>query len=400
MSNPSSVSESISYNLSRQLDKIKASPTLALASQAAELKRQGKKIIDLTAGEPDFDTPESIKLAAKKALDLGQTKYTAVEGTPALKAAIITKLKRDNQLDYTPAEIIASNGAKHSIFAAYAAILNPEDEVLIPVPAWVSYMDMAVLFEAKPVLVNTQPENGFKITAEELEAAITPKTKILLLNTPSNPTGMSYRAAELKALGEVLRRHPHVLIISDDIYEHILWTEEKFSNLLNVCPDLKNRTLVINGVSKAYAMTGFRIGFTAGPVPIINNMKKYQSQSTSNPCSISQAAAVEAFEGSQAEVEVMKKAYKARHDYFIPALNSVGFKLNPCDGAFYAFCDIRDLMAKKGIKTCNEFAAHLLEKAEIAGVPGSAFGYPGYIRFSYATDMKNLEEAIKRLSQF
>jgi aspartate aminotransferase len=390
----------ISYELSRQLDKIKASPTLALASQAAELKKQGKKIIDLTTGEPDFDTPEHIKTAAKKALDLGQTKYTAVDGTPALKNAIIQKLKRDNQLDYAPAEIIVSNGAKHSIFAAYAAILNPGDEVLIPVPAWVSYMDMAILFDAKPVLVNTEAKNAFKLTAAELEAAITPKTKILLLNTPSNPTGMSYRASELKALGEVLRKHPHVLIISDDIYEHILWTTEPFVNLINVCPDLKDRTLVINGVSKAYAMTGFRIGFTAGPTPIINNMKKHQSQSTSNPCSISQAAAVEAFAGSQAEVQVMKAAYKARHDYFIPALDAVGFKTQPCDGAFYAFCDVRDLIKKKGLKDCHEFAAYLLEKAEIAGVPGSAFGYGGYIRFSYATDMKNLEEAIERLKSF
>jgi aspartate aminotransferase len=387
----------MAIKLSDRLAQIKASPTLALANQAAELKKQGKKIIDLTTGEPDFDTPEHIKLAAKKALDLGQTKYTAVEGTLALKNAILTKLKRDNDLTYAANEIIVSNGAKHSIFAAYAAVLNPGDEVIIPVPGWVSYMDMAILFEAKPVMVRTQAENRFSLMPEELEAVITPKTKILILNTPSNPTGMAYRAEELKALGEVLRKHPQILIISDDIYEHILWTKEKFVNILNVCPDLKDRTLVINGVSKAYAMTGFRIGFTAGPAAIVNNMKKYQSQSTSNPCSISQAAAVEAFEGSQAEVATMKDAYKKRHDFFIPALNSVGFKVQPCDGAFYAFCDVQALIKKHGLKDCGEFAAFLLEKAEIAGVPGGAFGYGGYIRFSYATDTKNLEEAIERL---
>lgn len=387
----------MTIELSHRLAQIKASPTLALATQAAELKKQGKKIIDLTTGEPDFDTPEHIKDAAKKALDLGQTKYTAVDGTLALKNAIISKLKRDNQLDYAANEIIASNGAKFSIFAAYAAVLNPGDEVIIPVPGWVSYMDMAILFEAKPVMVKTRSENRFNLTPEELDAAITPKTKVLILNTPSNPTGMAYSAKELEALGAVLRKHPQVMIISDDIYEHILWSKEKFTDILNVCPDLRDRTLVINGVSKAYAMTGFRIGFTAGPAAIINNMKKYQSQSTSNPCSISQAAAVEAFEGSQKEVETMRVEYKKRHDYFLPALNAVGFKTQPCDGAFYAFCDVRELIQQKDLKDCNEFAAYLLEKAEIAGVPGSAFGYGGYIRFSYATDMRNLEEAIARL---
>ncbi|NCX94175.1 MAG: pyridoxal phosphate-dependent aminotransferase, partial [Gammaproteobacteria bacterium] len=356
--------------LSERIQKIQPSATLRLSAQAAELKRQGRDIISLTAGEPDFDTPEFIKAAAIKAMQEGDTKYTAVDGTPALKTAIQTKLKRENQLDYSHAEIIVSNGAKHSIFNLYAVLLNPGDEVIIPAPYWVSYPDMARLFDAIPVFVTGPIQNRYKILPEDLEAAITPKTKLLILNSPSNPTGMAYTDAELKAIGNVLRKHPHVFVISDDIYERILWSKEPFSNLVMSCPDLKNRVFIVNGVSKAYAMTGWRIGFTAGPAEIIAAMKKYQSQSTSNPCSIAQAAAAMGFAGDQSSVDAMCAAYKARHDYFLPALNEIGFKCAPCDGAFYAFPDVTALMQKTGIQNDTDFSSFLLEKAEVATIPG------------------------------
>lgn len=383
--------------LSNRIQSIKPSPTMALSAQAAELKRQGKDVISLTAGEPDFDTPQNIKDAAKKAIDAGQTKYTPVDGTAAMKESIITKLQRDNNLNYDLSEVMTNSGAKHSLFNAYAVLLNPGDEVLIPVPAWVSYPDIALLFEAKPVLVQTKPENRFKITAEELDAALTDKTKLMILNTPSNPTGMSYSAAELKAIGDVLAKYPRVIVLSDDIYEHILYTPEPFINLVNVCPELKDRVLVINGVSKAYAMTGWRIAFTAGNADIIKAMRKMQSQSTSNPCSVSQAAAVEAFSGPQDAVKEMVEAYKARRDYFIPELNNIGLDCMTSDGAFYAFADISKVAAKIGVTTSAEVSAYMLEKAEVATIPGSAFGGEGYVRFSYATNMDNLERATERL---
>jgi aspartate aminotransferase len=372
---------------------------MAVAAKAAELKRQGRKIISLSVGEPDFDTPEHIKKAAMIAIETGQTKYTAVEGTLELRQAIAEKLKRDNHLDYSPKQILVSNGAKQSIYNAFGAILNPGDEVLIPAPYWVSYPDMALLFEAKPVIINTDIANRLKLTPKELEAAITPKTRILMLNSPSNPTGVAYTKAELSALAEVLKRHPHIFICSDDIYEKIWWLDEPFTNILTVCPELHDRTIVINGVSKSYAMTGWRIGYAAGPLDIITAMSNLQSQSTSNPCSISQAATLAALNGDQSCLNPMIEAFKKRHDFVINLIKSIpGFKALPADGAFYIFVNIEAAMRTlPEIKNDVEFSAYLLEKSEVAVVPGSAFGMEGYIRISYATSIESLEQALKRI---
>ncbi|MDF2529343.1 MAG: pyridoxal phosphate-dependent aminotransferase [Gammaproteobacteria bacterium] len=385
--------------LSDRILGIKPSPTMAVAAKAAELKRQGRKIISLSVGEPDFDTPEHIKKAAMIAIETGQTKYTAVEGTLELRQAIAEKLKRDNHLDYSPKQILVSNGAKQSIYNAFGAILNPGDEVLIPAPYWVSYPDMALLFEAKPVIINTDIANRLKLTPKELEAAITPKTRILMLNSPSNPTGVAYTKAELSALAEVLKRHPHIFICSDDIYEKIWWLDEPFTNILTVCPELHDRTIVINGVSKSYAMTGWRIGYAAGPLDIITAMSNLQSQSTSNPCSISQAATLAALNGDQSCLNPMIEAFKKRHDFVINLIKSIpGFKALPADGAFYIFVNIEAAMRTlPEIKNDVEFSAYLLEKSEVAVVPGSAFGMEGYIRISYATSIESLEQALKRI---
>ena len=392
--------------LSRRVQAIKPSPTLAVTARAAALKATGRDIVGLGAGEPDFDTPQHIKEAAIDAINKGFTKYTAVDGTPGLKAAIIAKLKRDNGLDYTPKQILVSCGGKQSFFNLVQAVINPGDEVIVPAPYWVSYPDIVILADGKPVIVEAGIDQGFKITPAQLEAAITPKTRLFVINSPSNPTGAVYSREELAALGEVLRKHPQVLIASDDMYEHIRLDGAPFVNILNVCPDLYDRTLVLNGVSKAYSMTGWRIGYAAGPEAILRAMTNVQSQSTSNPTSISQVAAEAALNGDQGCITPMLDAFKARHRYVVDALNAIpGFNCVDSGGAFYAFPDVRaaimNLLARDVIEAPTDiaFSEYLLESADVAVVPGSAFGAEGYIRLSFATSQANLEKALKRIAQ-
>ncbi|OZA24804.1 MAG: aspartate aminotransferase [Hydrogenophilales bacterium 17-64-11] len=392
--------------LSRRVQAIKPSPTLAVTARAAALKASGRDIVGLGAGEPDFDTPQHIKDAAIAAINGGFTKYTAVDGTPGLKAAIIAKFKRDNGLDYAPKQILVSCGGKQSFFNLVQAVVNPGDEVIIPAPFWVSYPDIVILADGNPVIVEAGIEQGFKITPAQLQAAITPKTRLFVINSPSNPTGAVYTGDELAALGAVLRKHPHVLIATDDMYEHIRLDGAPFVNILNVCPDLYDRTLVLNGVSKAYSMTGWRIGYAAGPEAILRAMTNVQSQSTSNPTSISQVAAEAALNGDQGCITPMLDAFKARHRYVVDALNAIpGFNCVDSGGAFYAFPDVRpailNLLARDVIEAPTDiaFSEYLLESADVAVVPGSAFGAEGYIRLSFATSQANLEKALKRIAQ-
>jgi aspartate aminotransferase len=384
--------------VSKRVENIKPSVTLAISNRATELKAQGQDIIDLSIGEPDFDTPEFIKQAAIEALHAGFTKYTAVDGILGLKQAIVNKLAQENHLHYQVNQIIVSSGAKQSLANLFTALLNAEDEVIIPAPYWVSYPEMILLSDAKSVIIPTTIEQRFKITPQQLEAAITPKTKLLILNSPSNPSGMVYSRQELSALGEVLLRHPQILIASDDIYEHILWTAEPFANIVNACPELYDRTVVVNGVSKAYAMTGWRIGYAAGPAPLIAAMKKVQSQTTSNPNSIAQKAAQAALTGNQDFIKNMTVEFQRRHDFIITQLNNIsGLKCIPGDGAFYVFVSIKKLLESCGLKTDVEFADYLLQEAKVAVVPGSGFGAEGFIRISYATDLHTLEQACLRI---
>jgi aspartate aminotransferase len=392
-------------SLSRRVQAIKPSPTLAVTARAAKLKAEGKDIIGLGAGEPDFDTPQHIKDAAIAAINKGFTKYTAVGGTPSLKQAIIAKFKRDNGFDYTAKQILVSCGGKQSFFNLALAVINPGDEVIIPAPYWVSYPDIVIIAEGKPVIVQAGIEQGFKLTAAQLEAAITPKTKMVVINSPSNPSGGVYTLEELRALGEVLRKHPGILIATDDMYEHIALTDEKFVNILNACPDLYDRTMVLNGVSKAYAMTGWRIGYAAGPEAIITAMENVQSQSTSNPTSISQVAAEAALNGDQGCITPMLKAFRERHEFVVNGLNAIpGLKCIKAGGAFYAFPDAREAIAtlhRNGtIAEATDIALseYLLVNAGVAVVPGSAFGSEGYIRLSFATSMENLQNALSRIA--
>ena len=385
--------------LSHRVQSVKPSATLAITARAKELKAQGKDIIGLGAGEPDFDTPEHIKQAAIGAINAGFTKYTAVDGTPSLKQAIIAKFSRDNGLSYVPNQVLVSCGGKQSFFNLAQAYLNAGDEVIIPAPYWVSYPDMVLLADGVPVIVQAGLEQDFKITPAQLEAAITPKTRLVVLNSPSNPTGVAYSKAELQALGKVLLAHPNILIASDDMYEHILWADEPFSNIVTACPELYNRTLVMNGVSKAYSMTGWRIGYAAGPEWLVKAMKKVQSQSTSNPTSISQVAAEAALNGDQQCIADMLTHFKARHDYVVAELNKIkGVTCLPSQGAFYSFPDVREAIAAlDGINDDVELSDYLLNEVGVALVPGSAFGQPGYIRLSFATSMENLSAALKRI---
>ena len=385
--------------LSDRVQRIKPSPTLAVTARAAALRAAGKDIISLGAGEPDFDTPEHIKEAAICAIRDGFTKYTDVGGTPQLKRAIAAKFKRENGLDYTPAQILVSVGGKQSFFNLAQALLNAGDEVIIPAPYWVSYPDMVLLADGLPVIIDAGIDQQFKITPHQLAAALTVRTRLVVINSPSNPSGMAYTRAELAALGEVLRRHPQVLIATDDMYEHILWTGQPFVNILNVCPDLYARTVVLNGVSKAYSMTGWRIGYAGGPAPLIEAMKNVQSQSTSSPASISQVAAQAALEGDQSCIAEMCKAFKARHDFVVGALNSVpGVRCLPGDGTFYTFSNVEGMIARlNGIRSDVELAEFLINEAGVALVPGSAFGAPGYLRLSFATDLETLREALRRI---
>lgn len=392
---------STKIELSKRVQKIKPSPTVAITGQAIALKAQGKDIISLSVGEPDFDTPDFVRASGIEAINSGKTRYTALDGTAELKEAIILKFKRDNDLDYKPEEIVVSSGAKQAIYNLMQATLNAGDEVLIPAPYWVSYPDMSLLAEATPVIINATIDNRFKITPEQLEAAITPKSRMFILNSPSNPSGMAYTADELAALGAVLKKHPQIIVLSDDIYEHILWSQDKFVNILNVCPELKEQTLIINGVSKAYAMTGWRIGYTAGPADIIKAMKKIQSQSTSNACSISQSAAATALTGDQSCLKTMLKAFKERHDFVVKRVNEIdGLSCLDGDGTFYAFIDAQAAIAKKeGLESDVDLASLLLKDANVALVPGSAFGTPGCIRMSYATNIETLTKALDRIEK-
>ncbi|MDX2476557.1 MAG: pyridoxal phosphate-dependent aminotransferase [Gammaproteobacteria bacterium] len=389
----------MSTSLSNRVKSIKPSQTLAITARAKELRAQGLDIIGLGAGEPDFDTPEHIKDAAIQAIRDGFTKYTAVDGTPSLKQAIIDKFKRDNNIDYEMNQILVSVGGKQSSFNLLQALINPGDEVIIPAPYWVSYPDMTLLAEGVPVIVSAGIEQGYKITPEQLEAAITDRTRLIFINSPSNPTGAVYNHDELAALGGVLIKYPNVLIATDDMYEHILWTDAPFVNIVNACPELYDRTIVLNGVSKAYSMTGWRIGYCGGPADLIAAMKKTQSQSTSNPCSISQVAAEAALNGDQACITPMLKAFKERHDFVVDRLNAMnGVKCLPSDGTFYAFADFRDVITSRdGISNDLELADYLLNEAKVALVPGSAFGADGYMRLSYATSMENLDQALTRI---
>ena len=389
----------MSISLSHRVQRIKPSPTLAVSARAAALKAQGHDIISLGAGEPDFDTPEPIKEAAIRAIRDGFTKYTAVDGTPGLKQAIINKFARDNGLEYAPNQVLVSCGGKQSFYNLVQALLNPGDEVIIPAPYWVSYPDMVLLADGAPVILRTGIEQQFKISPEQLEASITPMTRLVVINSPSNPTGVAYNRAELTALGEVLRRHPQIVIATDDMYEHILWTKEPFCNILNVCPDLYDRTMVLNGVSKAYSMTGWRIGYAAGPVEVIRAMTNVQSQSTSNPTSISQVAAEAALNGDQSWVKSMCQVFKTRHDYLVAELNSLpGFQCLPGQGTFYCLPSVRGVIDQhEDIHDDTAFAEYLINNAGVALVPGSAFGAPGYVRLSFACDQATLTEAIARI---
>ncbi len=387
--------------LSQRVGRIKPSPTLAVTSRAKELRAQGKDVIGLGAGEPDFDTPEHIKQAAITAIREGFTKYTAVDGIPALKQAIVDKFKRENDLGFTPDQILVSVGAKHSFYNLVQALLDPGDEVVIPAPYWVSYPDMVLLADGRPVIVAAGMDQDFKITPAQLAAAISPHTRLVVINSPSNPTGAVYSRAELAALGAVLRRHPEVLVATDDIYEHILWSGEPFSNIVNACPDLLERTIVLNGVSKAYAMTGWRIGYAAGPQPLIAAMRKIQSQSTSNPTSIAQVAAAAALNGDQGCMVPMLKAFRERHDHVVARLNRIhGLRCLPSAGTFYAFPDVAGaIAATAGVNNDVEFAEHILNHAGVALVPGSAFGAEGYLRLSYAIGLDMLDQALDRLEK-
>lgn len=385
--------------LSDRVKSVKPSPTLAVTARAAAMRAEGKDIIGLGAGEPDFDTPEPIKAAAVKALADGFTKYTPVGGTAGLKQAVIDKFKKDNQLVYQPKQILVSCGGKQSSFNLTQALLNAGDEVIIPAPYWVSYPDMVLLAQGTPVFIETTQEQHFKISPEQLRAAITDKTRLMFINSPSNPTGMAYTFDELKALGDVLKDFPHVIIATDDMYEHIIWKQDSFVNILNANPELYDRTVVMNGVSKAYSMTGWRIGYAAGPAELIEAMCTIQSQSTSNPTSISQVAAEAALTGDQSCMDAMLAEFKKRHDFVVAGLNAIdGVDCMATDGTFYVFPNVaRAIAGMDGIHDDVEFAEYLIENAGVALVPGSAFGCPGHARISIATSMTNLENALARI---
>lgn len=370
-----------------------------MTQRAQELKAEGKDVIGLGAGEPDFDTPEHIKQAAIKALQEGKTKYTPVAGTPSLRQAIVDKFTNFNKLTFSPEQILVSTGGKQCIYNLLQALIETDDEVIIPSPYWVSYPDMVLLADGKPVIINAGIEQDFKITAAQLRTAITHKTKLLIINSPSNPTGFAYTKEELIAIGEVLNDNPQVLIATDDMYEHILW-KGRFYNIPMVCPELLERTIVLSGVSKAYSMTGWRIGYAGGPLPLIKAMSKIQGQSTSNPCSISQAAAEAALKGGFEEVDNMVKHFKERHDFVVDALNKMsGVSCKAGDGTFYAFPCVQDAMEVFKFDSDVQLAEHLLNTVGVAVVPGSAFGAQGYMRLSFATSMENLQEAMSRLTK-
>jgi len=387
--------------ISDSLKRIKPSPTIAVTQKARELRAAGKDVVGLGAGEPDFDTPDNIKKAAIKAIKSGDTKYTAVDGTPALKKAIVSKFKRENKLNYSIDQITVGTGGKQVLYNAFMATLNKGDEVIIPAPFWVSYPDMVLLAGGKPKIVKCTEQEGFKLTAKKLKKAISKKTKWVILNSPSNPTGAGYSKKEIQELAKILIKNKNVYILSDDIYEHVKYDNFNFFTIAQISK-LKNRTLTMNGVSKSYAMTGWRIGYAAGPEDIIKAIRKIQSQSTSNPSSISQAAAVEALNGTQGFIKKRSNAFKQRRDFVVKSLNNIkGISCLTPNGAFYVFPSCKGLLNKKTkLKTDTDFVQKLLEKSNVAVVQGSAFGLDGYFRISYATSMKNLKKAMERIKSF
>ncbi len=388
----------VTLPVSRRIQRVKPSPTLALTSRVTQLKAEGKDIIGLGAGEPDFDTPVHIADAGVEAIRKGFTRYTPVEGTADLKDAIIAKFKRDNHIEYKRNQILVSTGAKQTIYNLIMSVIDPGDEVVIPAPYWVSYPDMVELADGKPVMPYAGPEQGYKLTSAQLEAAITPKTKLFILNSPSNPTGAAYTRAELRALGDVLKKHPQVIICTDEMYEHIFWAPEPFASLLTVCPELYERTVTVNGVSKAYAMTGWRIGYCGAPAELITAMGTIQGQSTSNPSSIAQKAATAALNGDQSCVQEMNKHFKQRHDFVVAGLNKLpGITCLPAAGTFYAFANVEGAMKMIDAKDDNAFADYLLNEVGVAVVPGSGFGAPNHMRLSFACSMETLTEALKRI---
>lgn len=385
--------------LSQRVQRIKPSPTLAMTARAAQLRAEGKDIIGFGAGEPDFDTPDHIRQAAIEAINAGFTRYTAVAGIAPLRQAVCDKFRRDNGFDYRPSQVLVSVGGKQSFYNLAQAILDSGDEVVIPGPYWVSYPDMVLLADGKPVIIDTGIEQGFKIDPEALEAAITAKTRLVVLNSPSNPTGVAYTRAELEALGEVLLRHPGILVASDDIYEHIRLDDQPFCNILMACPELYDRAIILNGVSKAYSMTGWRIGYAAGPQALIAAMENIQSQSTSNPTSISQVAAQAALEGDQSFIDTMNIAFRERHRYVVDTLNAIdGVRCLASNGAFYAFPDMREVIdSLPGVDDDVAFGEYLINEAGVALVPGSAFGAPGYMRLSFATSLDSIRTGLQRI---
>lgn len=386
-------------SVSQRVQSIKPSPTLVVSARAARLRAEGRDIIGLGAGEPDFDTPEHIREAAIAALRAGKTRYTQVSGVLPLRQAISDKLQRENQLHYPAEQISVACGAKHSLYNLFQALLDPGDEVLIPAPYWVSYPDMALLAGARPVILETDRDQGFRLRPEPLRAALGERSRLLVLNSPNNPTGMYYGAEELRALGAVLEEYPGVWIITDDIYEHILWDKPPFVNIANACPALLDRCVVVNGVSKAYAMTGWRIGYAAAPLPIIEAINRIQSQSTSNACSIAQEAAIVALSGDQSSLQEQNRIFRQRHDFVHGALQGMeGVECLAAQGTFYIFPDMSALLGPR-VQDDVALAEYFLEQAGVAMVPGSAFGAPGHMRISFATDMDNLHRAMERMEQ-
>jgi len=390
----------VSLSVSKRMARVQPSPTGAVLALATELRAAGRDIISLGAGEPDFDTPQHIKDAAIAAINSGDTKYTPIDGTAALKEAIQAKFERDNQLKFDTSQIVVTSGAKQALFNLCMGLLGPGDEAIIPAPYWVSYPDMVKIAGADPVIINAGIDQDFRITPRQLAAAITPGTRLFILNSPSNPTGASYSKEELQALGAVLAGHPQIVIASDDIYEHIHWGEQPFCSFASACPELADRVVAVNGVSKSHAMTGWRIGYAAGPQELIAVMKTLQSQSTSNPCSISQAAAVAALQGDQSIVAEMCRAYRERHDWLVGALNDIeGFECRSGEGTFYAFPRVRKALQRTGHRDDADLTRHLIETADVACVPGSAFGAPGYLRMSFACSLEMLQEAVERIKR-
>tara|TARA_Y100000996_G_scaffold411122_1_gene394679 strand:+ start:18 stop:1199 length:1182 start_codon:yes stop_codon:yes gene_type:complete len=385
--------------ISERVKKVKPSATIAISSKAMEMRSAGIDVISMSAGEPDFDTPEHIKDAAKVAMDDGMTKYTQVDGLPELKQAIINKFRDDNELIYHPENILVSTGAKQTLYNLFQAILGPGDEVIIISPYWVSYPDMVLLADAKPIIVDTFQKNDFSLDLSAFKEALNERTKLVIINSPSNPTGITFGRSDYESIGAILEDHPDVYVATDDMYEYIYWGEEPFVSFAQACPSLFDRTITINGVSKSYAMTGWRIGYCGGPTDVIGAMKKVQSQSTSNPSSISQAATIAALNGSKDEIYAMVEQYKLRHDYLCNALNDIdGFKTSPGSGAFYLFPDVKNVIKNKGFSDDVELSQYFIEEAKVAVIPGSAFGSKGYIRLSYATSHEQIKEAVERIS--